>query len=313
MHRSRTTTRSFSASALLALVPAGRLLVAVTVTAGMWLAPDPLPGRIRSSSAPAPPTACSERCPSQPGHRPSRDRDRRRLHPDRDDEHRAGDHRGVDPVGNAAGEHQQCRGPSLASSQGLGRSRLGPRARASQLARGCRDRHRQRDGSVGSAFSATLSDESFAVLNTVVDGINQAPANLTNGEGPASGEAVQITVTFTPPIVLPADHLFRPEVGDRRRFPVPVDTEAARGAGDALDGDLQAWIRNADLKPDWLRIGTDIIGGTPVTFNMAVSLAGETVSQAQTPTAIATATPTTTPTVRRNNDDGGGCSIGAGP
>ena len=30
--------------------------------------------------------------------------------------------------------------------------------------------------------------------------------------------------------------------------------------GTPFAGDLQAWIRNSDLAPDWLRIGTDIIG-----------------------------------------------------
>jgi hypothetical protein len=49
-------------------------------------------------------------------------------------------------------------------------------------------------------------------------------------------------------------------------------------------GDLQAWIRNSNLNPDWLRIGTDIIGGaTPPTFNMAFSLKGDTVPRAGTP------------------------------
>jgi hypothetical protein len=44
-------------------------------------------------------------------------------------------------------------------------------------------------------------------------------------------------------------------------------------------GDLQAWIRNSDLAPDWLRIGTDIIGGTPApTFNMTFSLVGATIA-----------------------------------
>jgi len=38
--------------------------------------------------------------------------------------------------------------------------------------------------------------------------------------------------------------------------------------------DLQSWIRNDDLAPDWLRIGTDITGQGP--FNAAFSLAGET-------------------------------------
>ena len=44
---------------------------------------------------------------------------------------------------------------------------------------------------------------------------------------------------------------------------------------------MQAWIRNSDLAPDWLRIGTDIIGGaTPPTFNMPISLTGATLPKA---------------------------------
>jgi hypothetical protein len=54
--------------------------------------------------------------------------------------------------------------------------------------------------------------------------------------------------------------------------------------GTPFVGDLQAWIRNLALQPDWLRIGTDIIGGNPLpTFNMTFSLTGETVLQAGTP------------------------------
>jgi hypothetical protein len=46
--------------------------------------------------------------------------------------------------------------------------------------------------------------------------------------------------------------------------------------------DLQAWIRNSNLKPDWLRIGTDIIDGNPApTFNMTFSLQGETIPDAR--------------------------------
>jgi hypothetical protein len=36
------------------------------------------------------------------------------------------------------------------------------------------------------------------------------------------------------------------------------------------------WIRNADLEPDWLRVGTDIVGDT--TFNGSFSLSGTTGS-----------------------------------
>ena len=37
--------------------------------------------------------------------------------------------------------------------------------------------------------------------------------------------------------------------------------------------DLQAWIRNANLDPDWSRVGADIIGGGS-TFNMAFEVRG---------------------------------------
>ena len=171
-----------------------------------------------------------------------------------------------------------------------------------------------RDGNVGTlAFSTRVLAQSFSVANTVVDGVNQAPANLTHGEGSASGEVVEITITFTPPIVLPADrYFFRPEVqvvgGDFLYLSAPRPIVAP---GTPVAGDLQAWIRNSDLDPDWLRIGTDIIGGSPVqTFNMSLSLTGETVAQAATPTATVAPTRTATPDPPSNND-GGGCSIGA--
>lgn len=40
---------------------------------------------------------------------------------------------------------------------------------------------------------------------------------------------------------------------------------------------LQSWIRNGDLDPDWLRVGTDIVGGAPPPgFNAAFPFAGVT-------------------------------------
>jgi len=45
--------------------------------------------------------------------------------------------------------------------------------------------------------------------------------------------------------------------------------------GTPFSPDLQAWIRNAALAPDWLRVGTDIVGGSPAPqFNGTFSLAG---------------------------------------
>jgi len=144
-----------------------------------------------------------------------------------------------------------------------------------------------RDGSLGTlVFSTSLLNPSGSVLNTVVNGINKAPTNVTHGEGPASGEVVQITITFNPPILLPPDHyFFRPEVlvtgGDFLYLSAPRPIVPP---GTTFLGDLQAWIRNSNLKPDWLRIGTDIIDGSPSpTFNMTFSLTGETVPEAGTP------------------------------
>jgi len=128
--------------------------------------------------------------------------------------------------------------------------------------------------------SATVLNPNFIVANTVVNGISPK----TGGEGPISGEAVEINITFTTPIILPADHyFFRPEVrlttGDFLYLSGP------RPPDSSFSPDLQAWIRNANLAPDWLRIGTDIIdgSGTAPTFNMAFSLTGETVPGVGTP------------------------------
>ncbi|HET7372872.1 MAG TPA: hypothetical protein VFJ20_05780, partial [Gemmatimonadaceae bacterium] len=139
------------------------------------------------------------------------------------------------------------------------------------------------------SFSASSVSASFSVANTVVNGINPIPLNRTFGEGAASGEEVQITITFDTPIVLPAGHyFFRPEVlvngGDFLYLSAPRPMVAPPAT--QITPDLQAWIRNANLAPDWLRIGTDIIdvaGATGPTFNMTYSLAGNTIPAAGVP------------------------------
>ena len=143
-----------------------------------------------------------------------------------------------------------------------------------------------RDGSQGTLhFSAAVLSSNFMAKNSVVAGINKAPANVTHGEGQVTGQEVTITIAFDPPIVLPSDHyFFRPEVsvvaGDFLYLSAPRPIVS----GTPFLGDLQAWIRNSALKPDWLRIGTDIIDGNPIpTFNMTFSLAGETIPNAGTP------------------------------
>jgi PEP-CTERM motif len=50
--------------------------------------------------------------------------------------------------------------------------------------------------------------------------------------------------------------------------------------GTTFDPDLQAWIRNEDLQPNWLRVGTDIVGGNPAsTFNATFTLSGLTIPE----------------------------------
>ena len=131
-------------------------------------------------------------------------------------------------------------------------------------------------------FSTNVLNSNFGVGNTVVNNLKVAAAP-PGGEGSTSGAEVEITITFTSPIILPAGHyFFRPEVlltsGDFLYLSAPKVIPAPQ--------DLQAWIRNSNLAPDWLRIGTDIVGGaTPPNFNMTFSLAGETVPEAGTPGA----------------------------
>src|SRR5215831_4138302 len=129
-------------------------------------------------------------------------------------------------------------------------------------------------------FSTTVLNSNSGVGNTVVNNLKVA-TTPPGGEGSRAGEEVEITITFTTPIILPPGHyFFRPEVlltnGDFLYLSAPKVIPAPK--------DLQAWIRNSNLSPDWLRIGTDIVGGaTAPTFNMTFSLTGETVPDAGTP------------------------------
>jgi len=137
-----------------------------------------------------------------------------------------------------------------------------------------------RDASAGTLkFSATVESASFSVDHTVVNGIT-----VKAGEPGTTGEEVEITITFTSPIILPAgNYFFRPEVlVTGADFLYLSSPRPIVSPGNAFLGDRQAWIRNSNLAPDWLRIGTDIIVDGD-TFNMAFSLNGETVPNAGTP------------------------------
>lgn len=123
-------------------------------------------------------------------------------------------------------------------------------------------------------FSATLESSRFTVANTVVNGINKSPNEFTGGEGPATGEEVVINVDFTTPVDLTPNHyFFRPEVAlSDGNFLWLSAPKPIVPPGTPFTSDLQTWIRNDNLAPDWLKVGTDITHQGP--FNAAFSLSG---------------------------------------
>ncbi|HEX4733841.1 MAG TPA: Ig domain-containing protein [Thermoleophilaceae bacterium] len=138
-----------------------------------------------------------------------------------------------------------------------------------------------RDSAAGGlSFTATLLNPSFFANNSVLTGIHPKPNQTTGGEGPVSGEEATFTVSFTPGLNLPAGHyFFVPQVklasGDFLWLSAPKPITAPGTPFPAGSADIQAWIRNTGLEPDWLRIGTDIVGGaTPPTYNGTFSLSG---------------------------------------
>ena len=126
------------------------------------------------------------------------------------------------------------------------------------------------------AVTTSLLSPTFTALNSVQPGgIHPMPGQTTLGNGQITGQEVLFSVNFTTPIDLPPDHYF---------FIPQVEVTTASGEFLWLSGtrpnplfpagfaDLQSWTRDAMLDPDWLRIGTDIVGGS--TFNAAFSLDG---------------------------------------
>lgn len=131
------------------------------------------------------------------------------------------------------------------------------------------------------SYTVGVLNGSFTAANSVLNGIHPLPNQTTGGEGAVSGQEVTFSVTLTSPFVLPAGHYFfvpqvqvsgpassnfywlsSPHPVALPGTPFPVGTS-----------DLQAWIRNSALDPDWLRVGTDIVGGNPPTvFNAAFTL-----------------------------------------
>jgi len=137
----------------------------------------------------------------------------------------------------------------------------------------------------GLAFSTSTLNPSFTAVNSVLNGINPIPNQTTGGEGPVTGEEVLFNVDFTSPFSLPAGHyFFIPQVQlDTGQFLWLSSVRPIVSPGTPFAPDLQAWIRNEPLAPDWLRVGTDIVGGSPApTFNAAFTLNAESVPEPST-------------------------------
>jgi hypothetical protein len=144
-----------------------------------------------------------------------------------------------------------------------------------------------RDSASDLTFSDSVLAGAFTALNSVQPGgIHPKPLQNTNGNGPLTGVELQFDVTFTTPFDLPADHyFFVPQVAvTGGQFYWLSASRPISGAGTTpFAPDLQVWTRDANLDPDWLRVGTDIVGGqTPPTFNAAFSLDGTAIPEPTT-------------------------------
>jgi hypothetical protein len=140
-----------------------------------------------------------------------------------------------------------------------------------------------RDTATGNlSVTTSILSATFTAANSVLNGINPKPNQTTGGELAVTGQEVQFAATFTQPFDLQPGHYF---------FVPQVEVTTANGEFFWLSApkpgtpfpmgfaDLQSWIRNETLAPDWLRIGTDIVGppvtgGAAPTFNAVFSLVG---------------------------------------
>ena len=107
----------------------------------------------------------------------------------------------------------------------------------------------------------------FNALNSVEPGgIDPKPGQTTGGDGKITGEEVKFDVAFTTPFDLSAGHyFFVPQVevkdADGNFFWLSASRPIAAAAR-GFPSDRPAGVDpRSILDPDWLRVGTDIVGG----------------------------------------------------
>jgi hypothetical protein len=128
-----------------------------------------------------------------------------------------------------------------------------------------------RETGSGLTFTPGTVQSTFTANKSVLNGVSVG----SGGNGPVTGQQVQFNVIFSTPFTLPADHYFfvpQVELSSGDFFWLSAIRPIV-APGTSFAPDLQSWMRNENLDPDWLRIGTDIIGGT--TFNAQFTLDGD--------------------------------------
>jgi hypothetical protein len=134
----------------------------------------------------------------------------------------------------------------------------------------------------GLTFTTNTLNASFTAGNSVLNGINKFPNQKTGGEGPVTGVEAVISTTLSTPFTLQAGHYFLvPQVllsNANDEFYWLSAPKPIVPPGTSFMPDLQTWIRNENLAPDWSRVGTDIEGAGR-TFNASFSLSGQVVPE----------------------------------
>jgi hypothetical protein len=133
-----------------------------------------------------------------------------------------------------------------------------------------------RESGTDLTFTPSVVNPTFIVNNSVQpDGIHLA----TGGDGSFTGEEIHFAVDFTKAFnLLPGHYFFVPQVeltGTDGSFLWLSATRPLVPPSSVFAPDLQAWTRDGTIEPDWMRIGTDIVGGSPApTFNASFSISG---------------------------------------
>ena len=138
-----------------------------------------------------------------------------------------------------------------------------------------------RDSSSGLSFTVSQLAASFMASNSVQPGgIHPLPGIKTGGNGPVTGQEVEIDTSFSDPFSLPADHYFfvpQVELNSGDFLWLSAARPISGGTGPFV-GDLQSWTRDdPGIAPDWLRVGTDIVGAGA--FNATFSLTGAPIPE----------------------------------